>query len=155
MTTDNRTNEQIVARAMSGGNSAYSTHDIQVVAAVAALRAAGRLVEPPTDREKLFEEAERLIDARGEDRSDSRIIRRLITLTAAGVASQGFGESVTVAASPKSGKDREKLIAEAKAQAMFMWPSYPSAGFSGADDRQQAFIDGALYAFDALNGELS
>ncbi len=45
-TTPNPTPEQIVAKAMSGGNSAYSTHDVQVGAVIAALRSAGLLREP-------------------------------------------------------------------------------------------------------------
>ncbi|MDI6024484.1 hypothetical protein QBL02_13130 [Leucobacter sp. UT-8R-CII-1-4] len=47
-----KTAEQIVATAMSGGNRAYSTHDIQVGAVVAALREAGLLVSGAPSEEQ-------------------------------------------------------------------------------------------------------
>lgn len=52
--TEQKTPEQIVAAAMSGGNRAYSTHDLQVMAVVAALREAGMLVEPEWEWECRF-----------------------------------------------------------------------------------------------------
>ncbi|WP_300345166.1 hypothetical protein [Nesterenkonia sp.] len=35
---------------------------------------------------------------------------------------------------------------DARQEAERRWPSYPAVGFSGASDRQQAFIDGAIWA---------
>lgn len=39
-------------------------------------------------------------------------------------------------------------VEDAKAEAQRRWPDYPHVGFSGADDRQQAFIEGAKWALD-------
>lgn len=50
---ETKTAEQIVARAMGGGNRAYSTHDVQVGAVVAALREAGLLVSGAPSEEQI------------------------------------------------------------------------------------------------------
>lgn len=38
------------------------------------------------------------------------------------------------------------IRAAAQREAEKFWPSYPAAGFSGAEDRQVAFIAGAVWA---------
>jgi len=44
---------------------------------------------------------------------------------------------------------------EARQEAARRWPTYPSVGFSGASDRQQAFIDGAVWASEQADREPS
>ena len=48
---------------------------------------------------------------------------------------------------------------DAKAEAQNRWPTYPAVGFSGAADRQDAFLAGAAWALrefgDALEAEVA
>lgn len=48
---------------------------------------------------------------------------------------------------------------DAKAEAQNRWPTYPAVGFSGAADRQDAFLAGAAWALrefgDKLDAEVS
>src|SRR5690625_2884670 len=41
---------------------------------------------------------------------------------------------------------RDHAQDDARAEAQRRWPSYPTVGFSGADDRQAAFVAGAEWA---------
>lgn len=43
----------------------------------------------------------------------------------------------------------EAVEKAAREEALRRWPSYPSVGFSGAEDRQQAFMAGARFALSA------
>src|SRR5690606_11309232 len=46
----------------------------------------------------------------------------------------------------REGRRRMTIRDDARQEAERRWPSYPAVGFSGASDRQQAFIDGAIWA---------